>query len=187
METDCAGGRKSGEGWIDGSSTACGWDVLFLLCCGPSTRAKAQNTYLVNEGKHHFVGHDHGWLLNEVQKEFYAELATELIDNNYDTVGSVMKRKTRSNNIEDSDDDMPVITLVTGQPRCGMSAHLTPTKSRRCGRGGNVLPYSLQGRCRICQKKTTFQCSWCVDDPNIDDEGWICMTKNGKLFPNTPR
>ena len=125
-----------------------------------------------------------GLVNNEVQKEFYAELARELIDNDYDIVGSATKRKTRSNNIEDSDDDMPVINLVTGQPRCGMSAHLTPTKRRRSDREGNVLPYSLQGRCRICQKKTTFQCSWCVDDPHIDDEGWICMTKNGKFcFP----
>jgi hypothetical protein len=121
---------------------------------------------------------------NEVQKEFYAELAAELIDNNYDTVGSATKRATRSNDVNDSDDDMPVINLITGQPRCGLSAHLTPTKRKRRDIEGNELSYSLQGRCRICQKKTTFQCSWCVDDPEINDEGWICMTKNGKFcFP----
>ena len=93
---------------------------------------------------------------SEVQKEFYAELATELININYDTVGSPTKQETISNNIEDSDNDMPVINMVTCQPRCGMSAYLTPTKRRRCDRGGYVPPYSLQGRCRICQKKTTF-------------------------------
>ena len=77
---------------------------------------------------------------NEVQKEFYAELAAELIDNNYDTVGSATKRSTRSNDVNDSDDDIPVINLITGQ------------RNRR-DIEGNELSYSLQGRCRICEKR----------------------------------
>ena len=85
-----------------------------------------------------------GVINSEEQKEFYTELATELIDNNYDTIGSATKQKTRSNSIEDSNDDMLAINLVSGQPRCGISAHLPPTKCRQCDREGNVLPYSLQ-------------------------------------------
>ena len=97
-----------------------------------------------------------GVINSEEQKEFYTELATELIDNNYDTIGSATKQKTRSNNMEDSNNDMPVVNLVAGQPRCGISAHLTPTKCRQCDSRGNLLPYSLQGRCCIFLRRQHF-------------------------------
>ena len=114
-----------------------------------------------------------GAINSEVQKEFYAKLAIEIIDSNYDTVRSATKQKLKSNSTKGSDNNMPNVNLVTGQPRCGMSAHLTPTIQRLCDKGCNVLSYSLQGRCRICQMKTTFQ-------------RLCCCKKWEILFTNTP-
>jgi hypothetical protein len=115
----------------------------------------------------------------ESQKEFYAHLAAEMIDNNYDSVSTSERRIT----INES--DSPVLCRRTGEPRCGLSAHLTPTKRKKHTIDGTETSYSLQGRCRICQSKTIYQCSLCQDDPDINDEGWLCTTKKGKTcFPS---
>jgi Transposase IS4 len=117
----------------------------------------------------------------EVQKEFYAHLAAEMIDNNYDSVTTSERRNVASAN----DVESPVFCRRTGAPRCGLSAHLTPTKRKKHLRDGTETSYSLQGRCRVCAAKTIFQCSLCKDDPDIDDEGWLCTTKKGKAcFPS---
>jgi Transposase IS4 len=110
----------------------------------------------------------------ESQKNFYGNLAAELIDNNYDRVGGA-RAKRRS----DSSDD----EIIDSFPKSGVDAHLTPTKIRRNDKNDRGT-HSFQGRCRVCKLKTTYQCSVCRDDPNIKDQGWLCHTKNGKTcFP----
>jgi hypothetical protein len=118
----------------------------------------------------------------ESQKDFYGHLAAELIDNTYDQVGGTGAR--RSFGMDDTAEGSPAVCHRTGGPRAGVSAHLTPTKRRIKDKEGCLTPNSFQGRCRVCKKKTTYQCSVCKDDPDIHDEGWICHTKKGQMcFP----
>jgi hypothetical protein len=113
----------------------------------------------------------------ESQKEFYGRLAAELIDNTYDIVGGG-RRSINSGTIVGDDTDRQ------SPPKCGIDAHLTPTKLKRKDRDGNCTPYGRQGRCRVCKEKTTYHCSMCREDPDITDLGWICHTKKGKTcFP----
>jgi hypothetical protein len=112
----------------------------------------------------------------EKQKDFYSFLAEELIDNNYDSVG-------RRGNRENATDAGPQLVTVNGLARCGIEAHLSPTKRRRIEKG--VTTNGLyQGKCRICKKKTVFVCSACKD-ANEDGilhgkEVWLCMNKQGE-------
>ncbi len=118
----------------------------------------------------------------ETQKDFYGHIVAELIDNTYDQVGGTGAQ--RSFGIDDTAEGSPAVCHRTGGPRASVSAHLTPTKRRIKDKEGCLTPHSFQGRCRVCKKKTTYQCSVCKDDPDIHDEGWICHTKKGKMcFP----
>ena len=112
-----------------------------------------------------------GVINSEEQKEFYAELATELIDNNYDTIGSATKQKKEATTLK--------ILMMT----CWLAIWLVA--SQDVGYQLICLPQNVDNVIEkvmyyhiVSKKKTTFQCSWCVDDTNVDNEGWICMTKN---------
>jgi hypothetical protein len=117
----------------------------------------------------------------ETQKEFYSALAVELIDNTYDTVGS----GRRGRNAEPVDDLESQSNLLrnNGVPRCGIGAHVSPTKKKR-KREGLPTKQLQQGACKTCSKKTTTVCSLCKDMNPNGPEPWICMNKNGKTcFP----
>jgi hypothetical protein len=112
---------------------------------------------------------------DEKQKEFYSFLAEELIDNTYDSVG----RSTRKN----GQDAGPRLVTANGLARCGIEAHLSPTKRRRVEKG--VTTNGLyQGKCRVCRKKTVFVCSACkdadADGIKHGKEVWLCMNKQGE-------
>jgi hypothetical protein len=107
----------------------------------------------------------HGWsgvaakVLNGVQqREFYVALVEEVIDNSFDRIG----RRERQCVADESE------AMVNGEPRSGLSAHLTPTKRKRRRRlSGEVLAGARQGKCRICGRKSTLICSECKDgDPH---------------------
>jgi hypothetical protein len=111
----------------------------------------------------------------EKQKDFYSFLAEELIDNNYDNVG---RRNRESTPVRG-----PRLVTVNGLARCGVEAHLSPTKRRRIEKG--VTTNGLyQGKCRICRKKTVFVCSACKDENENGilhgKEVWLCMNKQGE-------
>jgi hypothetical protein len=113
---------------------------------------------------------------DEKQKDFYSYLAEELIDNNYDSVGRRSRESTPPGRAAR-------LVTVNGLARCGVEAHLSPTKRRRIEKG--VIKKGLyQGKCRICKKKTVFVCSACKD-ANEDGlfhgkEVWLCMNKQGE-------
>lgn len=115
----------------------------------------------------------------ENQKSFYTLLAEELIDNRLDAVNprdrfSTPRRAEFAQLLFDR----------TGDPRAGISAHLTPTKRKKRTAMGQITSFSLQGRCRVCKSLTTFICSLCEDERSQIDTIWLCHTKNGKLcFP----
>jgi hypothetical protein len=76
----------------------------------------------------------------------------------------------------------PTLSKITGEPRSGIGAHLTPTKKRRKNKNGIVSGNRLQGRCLMCSKKSTHVCSLCKDNEQPGGkEPWLCYTKNGKL------
>jgi Transposase IS4 len=143
--------------------------TVFAMICVDTWRMYSRMTYPPEE---HEVG--------EVQKMFYANLATELIDNQLDA--NIRTRFARDTNNDNS--NSVAICIRTGAPRCGSAAHLTPTKRFRITNNGTATRTRFQGHCRVCKGKTTHQCSLCIDDINVVDLGWICNTKNGKMcFP----
>ncbi len=106
---------------------------------------------------------------DETPARFFEGLAEELIDNNYGpgvgTRGQRLRAATSPGNTRS----------VSTVP------HLTPTKRKRKDKDGVTLRFSLQGRCKVCHKKTCHICSLCKHDqgPEVMSEPWICHEKNG--------
>ena len=125
------------------------------------------------------VGDDGELVKEETQKDFYGNLAAEMIDNRLDRVA------TRQRNVAQSLLDQAAIDQRTGMPMSGIGPHLSPTRRKRTI-GGVVIPTQLyQGVCVICSKgrkkvKTTDVCSECRLD-NVHKEVFLCNTKHGKL------
>jgi hypothetical protein len=116
----------------------------------------------------------------EKQKTFYTLLAEELvIDNRLDVPNVRLRMSTPRAELNH------MIFDRMGDPRAGVSAHLTPTKRKKQTVNGDiVLPFRLQGRCRVCKCLLTFMCSLCEDSLECTTTSWICHTKKGKLcFP----
>ena len=116
--------------------------------------------------------------VKETQAEFYAFLAEEMIDNTLDGVTIRCSARTVAT-------ANPVALHVDGTPRCGIAAHLTPTKLKRRKKDGALTPYTLQGNCMVCKKKTTWTCSQCIDD-DIDGrweskQPWLCSSSSGRV------
>jgi hypothetical protein len=112
----------------------------------------------------------------ETQKKFYAHLAAELIDNNYDGVST--RRRARADELEEP--RQLLLHPRTGELRRGIDLHLTPTKRRRVIRG-NRTNYTFQGRCYLCKQKTMLVCSGCEDDETIAHDVYICDPVRGRM------
>jgi hypothetical protein len=110
-----------------------------------------------------------------LQKEFYSILAEELIDNSYDSRGQGTRR-TRSSPNGTSYQEACIRAVENGCARAGVLTHLTPVK-RLKNAHGEKTSFRYQGRCKECQKKTTWQCSDCNDNEKVV---FLCATKNGK-------
>ena len=52
---------------------------------------------------------------------------------------------------------------------CGFSIYLIPFKGKIISNQGKVSTNALQGRCKICENKTTMCCSKCEADDNIEN------------------
>jgi Transposase IS4 len=117
-----------------------------------------------NHGNPHAAGN---------QKDFYSMLSEELIDNTYDVKGgrSMGLKRSPTSNYHDA-----CLRTINGQPRSGVLTHLTPSKRRKNSKGEQTT-FRYQGRCKECQKKTTWQCSDCGDNEKMV---YLCSTKNGQ-------
>lgn len=60
---------------------------------------------------------------------------------------------------------------------CGLSIHLTPTKRKRKDLTGKFLSNELQGKCNMCTYKTTWCCSKCKDDDDLETL-MFCVIQN---------
>jgi hypothetical protein len=98
--------------------------------------------------------------MKEIQKDFYGHLTAELIDNNYYHIGGRMQHNVGS---PDGSSDSNLIDTCTGEPRSGIDTHLSPTKCRRKNKWGMETANRFQGICTVCEAKTVYQCSVCID------------------------
>jgi hypothetical protein len=103
------------------------------------------------------------------QREFYEQLAEQLIDNAFDSVHFVTARQTSSHQMS---------------PLVAESAHIS-RRRRRSARGSAVpsTTFALQRKCCICSAKTAHICSSCLDDRAESGSTWLChSTKNRYCF-----
>jgi hypothetical protein len=117
----------------------------------------------------------------EVQKRYYANLAADLIDNEYDTVGGGRKRND-PNDITTDTLHSSIYNHNTNECRRGVGNHLTPTK--RCRITDHKLTtHEFPGHCMVCKiNKSILECSECVDNPNGRRDFYICDTKKRDCF-----
>ena len=118
-----------------------------------------------------FANRGKGEELNQAvnQKEFYSVLAEELIDNTYHEKGRAARRSFQ--------EEACIQAVESGSPKAGVLTHLTPIKRFKNNMHGQKLSHRYQGRCKVCSKKTTWQCSDCEDNGKAV---FLCPTKNGK-------
>ena len=110
---------------------------------------------------------------NGGSRAFFEELASALIDNDYDR-RSLRKRREAAIAIE---------AALTGEdlPDVDTTRHLTcPTPTKR--RKPNNPAHRQQGRCMVCKKPSSHVCRACqTNKPGADDKQfWIC-NKAGKV------
>lgn len=95
--------------------------------------------------------------------EWYLGLAEEMIDNDLDT-RALRSSATPARNLQ------PTATIQR-------SPHLTPSREKKRKRDGSLTAHTLQGHCRGCGKKTTYQCSICMRD-NPLPKPWFCRCRD---------
>ena len=70
----------------------------------------------------------------ETQADLYNYLSEDMIDNTYDRsmirCAEGRRRKFFDSNDETADDNNSLFDRINGDPRCGISIHVTPTKNR---------------------------------------------------------
>ena len=76
----------------------------------------------------------------------------------------------------------PLFGQINGAPRCGISLHATPTKTKKKKRDVTEAQYLLQGKCKFFRKKTTHVCLDCADTEAVKNEMWVCQPKRTFLF-----
>ena len=115
----------------------------------------------------------------ESQKQFYGNLAAELIDNTYDHVGGGVRVR---NEVNDDNLDPEFIDPITGLARPGDGVYLRRSTQKR-----KNTNHVHQGRCKVCQQKTSYLCGACADDENGIRQPWICNTETGRMCFATHR
>lgn len=103
------------------------------------------------------------------QNAFYEDLAAQLIDNTFDTVGVRARGAARVAAGEASD----------GTVRYGVGVHLTPTNKRRAGKTAKDADHRAQRDCRVCKRhRSSLVCSSCRE--NARGEVFCCGPKTGR-------
>lgn len=101
------------------------------------------------------------------QAQFYEDLAEQLIDNTYDSVGSGRSGP-------------PVARAAEAAPvQSGVGIHLTPTLKRRHKASAEDVDQCAQRMCRVCKKyRTTVVCSRCREVHA--SEVFCCGARSGR-------
>ena len=90
-------------------------------------------------------------------------------------------------NIVDSDDKTfddynPLFGRINGDPIFVIALHVNPTKKRMNKRDGTETQYLLQGKYKVCRKKTTHVCSDFADTDAVKNEMWVCHPNTNLYF-----
>lgn len=103
------------------------------------------------------------------QSQYYEDLAAQLIDNNFDTVG--MRPRSAPDANQRGDGPLP--------PRYGVGVHLTPTLKRRAGASAKDADQRAQRVCHLCkQHRTTMVFSRCRESKS--EEHFFCAPNTGR-------
>jgi hypothetical protein len=106
------------------------------------------------------------------QREFYEQLAGQLIDDYFDSGG-----------LRDRQSDL--VTPGT-TPRSGIGAQLTLTRKKRKSKSVTSITFALQGNCCTCPAKTTHVCSSCwMTAMRADRPGFVTRTITVIALANT--
>jgi hypothetical protein len=103
-----------------------------------------------------------------LQSDFYEELATDIVFNNYDSVGL---RRRASESLEGD---------TACHPTAGIGCHLTPTRKFKRLNTGQGTSYRVQRDCKVCkQSRSTQVCSECRD---VDQtRSFLCDSSRGRV------
>ena len=104
-------------------------------------------------------------IFRETPNQFFEGLAEELIDNEYD--GRSIRRRS------------PPQSDESRRRTLDPTSHLSPSKRKRKLKDGTVTRNTMQGRCGICDRKTSYVCNTCAA-MYPDKEAWCCHTKCGR-------
>jgi Transposase IS4 len=104
-----------------------------------------------------------------LQSDLYEELATDLVFNNYDSVGL---RRRASESLEGD---------TACHPTAGIGCHLTPTRKFKRLKTGQGTSYRVQRDCKVCKQiRSTQVCFECRD---VDQtESFLCDSSRGRVF-----
>lgn len=104
-----------------------------------------------------------------LQSNFYEQLASEMIDNTLNAVG------TRVRALPDGPGQ------AASSPAYGVGTYLTPTsKRRKTPSGRRTSDHLAQRGCRVCRARTTLVCSTCRDTPDVG-EVFLCGARSGRF------
>jgi len=103
------------------------------------------------------------------QRQFYEDLAAQLIDNTFDTIGVRARATPSSAQVEE----------VGSSLRYSVGIHLTPTGKRRSGASVGDGDHRAQRNCRVCKRHKSSQvCSGCRG--GFDGDMFLCGPKTGR-------
>ena len=110
----------------------------------------------------------------EEKCDFFCSLAEEMIDNNIDGAGGTARARRVSTSPRRSPRQPPA-------PSTGYGVRLTPAKRKRKSKGVETI-HAMQGKCRVCQAKTTTVCSACIEQGVDEASAHYCKPgKRSKL------
>jgi len=101
----------------------------------------------------------------KTKDDFFIQLATELIDNDYDGRRAGTRRPRVSIDDDGGSD---------GASSSGRGIYLTPTKRMRKNKDGKETTHRYQGHCVECGAKSTWTCSRCVADGVRGEHTYFC-------------
>ena len=111
------------------------------------------------------------------QSDFYEDLAADLIDNSFDSVGWRPRGGAAAGEGEGGGAGAGEEALG---PAYGVGVHLKPTTKRRLDQSGGATPHLRQRYCRECKAfRSTLVCSACRD-PTAGGEIFLCGPKTGR-------
>jgi hypothetical protein len=106
------------------------------------------------------------------KRDFYIELAHQLIGKDFDSVGLRGRQMIATESV----------VYTEGELTSGVDIRMTPVKCKKRKSDGSFTTHRTQGRCGVCKVESTSMCSECAKDASLGDKvPFICHTTTGTL------